>query len=472
MSGKREGKGGAAGSRPGGKRPDRSRGVSGRASGPARAGAAATRGRGQTRASERQPHMPVDVRALEAVLPLEVPADLALRRFFRQHPEMGRRDRAAVSETVFDVLRQRRLYAHLAASGEGSLAQRLVAVSRIRRGLPVRAGNADGSPPEWLRRVRDLDLASLPFAIRFSLPDWLADVLAERPDAEQLAAALLEPAPLDLRVNALKGDRATALALLAEDGIAAAPLALAPLALRVEGKPALETSRAFSEGLVEVQDAGSQLLALLVGARRGQTVIDMCAGAGGKTLALAATMRSTGQVYACDVSSARLLRLRPRLQRAGATNVQPMGIDSERDPRLDRLAGRADAVLVDAPCSGTGTLRRNPDLKWRGDPQSLGRLLEQQQSILASAARLVRPGGVLVYATCSLMPQENEHQAQAFEPAHPEFVREPAREFLVGQGAVLEGEPAGDEDGEGLLRLAPHREGVDAFFAVRWRRKA
>ena len=164
----------------------------------------------------------------------------------------------------------------------------------------------------------------------------------------------------------------------------------------MQGKPALESSKAFQAGRVEVQDAGSQLLAMLVAPRRGQTVVDLCAGAGGKTLAMAAAMRSTGQVFACDVSKSRLLRLRPRLQRAGATNVQPMAIDSERDPKLDRLAGRADAVLVDAPCSGTGTLRRNPDLKWRTAPEAIGRLIAQQRAILAAAARLVKPGGVLV----------------------------------------------------------------------------
>jgi 16S rRNA (cytosine967-C5)-methyltransferase len=325
-----------------------------------------------------------------------------------------------------------------------------------------------------LQRARDIDPASLPFATRYSLPDWLAEVLAERRDAEQLAAALLAPAPLDLRANALKADRDSAAASLAADGIKAQPLALVPTALRVEGKPALESSRAFLDGLVEVQDVGSQLLAMLVGARRGQTVVDLCAGAGGKTLALAAAMRSTGQVFACDVSAARLLRLRPRLQRAGATNVQPMGIDSEHDPKLERLAARADAVLVDAPCSGTGTLRRNPDLKWRTDPRTLGRLQSQQQSILAAAARLVKPGGTLVYATCSLLPVENEHQAEAFEAAHPVFVRESARELLLAQGAGLAADPdhEGSEADSGFLRLLPHRDGSDAFFAVRWRRAA
>jgi 16S rRNA (cytosine967-C5)-methyltransferase len=337
---------------------------------------------------------------------------------------------------------------------------RLAAISRVRRGLPVRALGPDGALPGWLARARDIDPAALPFAIQYSLPDWLADTVSAHPDAAALAAALLEPAPLDLRVNAARAEREAVIAMLAEDGIVATALSIAPHALRVEGKPSLETSRAFIEGLVEVQDAGSQLLAMLVGARRGQTVVDFCAGAGGKTLALAAAMRSTGQVFACDISAARLQRLRPRLHRAGATNVQPMAIDSEQDRKLERLAGRADAVLVDAPCSGTGTLRRNPDLKWRGDAQMVARLIAQQRDILAAAARLVKPGGVLVYATCSLLEAENETQALNFESTHPEFEREPVGEILPGLGGP-----------EGFLRLYPHRDGVDAFFAARWRRR-
>ncbi len=414
--------------------------------------------------------LPLEVQALEAVLPMDRPADVVLNRFFREHPEMGRRDRARVAETVFDVLRNRRLYAHLSESGEGPLAQRLVLASQIRRGVALAGLRADDSVPTWLGRVARFDAAILPFAVRYSLPDWLAAELAGRPDACELAQSLLQAAPLDLRVNPVRGDREAAQAVLAADGILADPLAVSPWALRVRGKPALESSRAFREGWVEVQDAGSQLLALLVGARRGQTIVDLCAGAGGKSLALAAAMRSTGQVFACDVSAARLQRLRPRLQRAGATNVQPMVIESENDPRLDRLAGRVDAVLVDAPCSGTGTLRRNPDLKWRIDLEALARLEAQQQAILSAAARLVRPGGVLVYATCSLLSRENDAQAERFEASRHGFVREPARECLARQGAVLAGDPADDQSG--LLHLSAHRDGVDAFFAVRWRRES
>jgi 16S rRNA (cytosine967-C5)-methyltransferase len=383
--------------------------------------------------------------ALERLLEGAEPADVCLRRFFGAHPSMGRNDRGRLAEAAWDILRNRRLYAHLAQTGRGSLAARLLAVHAARERI-------------------EADV--LPRAIRLSLPDWLDDRLAAQlaPDElERLGAALLLPAPLDLRVNLLRTDVAGARAALAAEGIAAEPVPLAPLALRVEGKPALERTRAFREGLVEVQDAGSQLLAHLVAPRRGQTVVDFCAGAGGKTLALAALLRGSGQVFACDVSATRLARMRERLSRSGASNVQPFGIDSEHDRKLDRLAGRADAVLVDAPCSGTGTLRRNPDLKWRFDPVSLTALGATQRSILAAAARLVRPGGVLVYATCSLLAEENEAVREDFEREHPAWELQGAGECLAGQGVVL-AEPSAR-----VLALRPDRDRTDGFYAVRWR---
>ena len=334
----------------------------------ARSGAqSAARGRGRGVAPTLDA---LGAQALARALCFEAPADTVLRSFFREHPALGRRDRGEIAEAVFDVIRNRRLYAHLAQSATGPLEQRLLALSQARR-----AGR--------------LDIPALPFAVRYSLPDWLAEALlaghgAAR--AEVLAAALLEGAPLDLRVNTLKSNVAAVLAALCADGIEAQALPQAPNALRVTGKPALERSAAFVAGWCEVQDVGSQLLALLVAPRRGQIVVDLCAGAGGKTLALAAAMRSSGQVYACDVSAPRLLRMRRRLERCGATNVQPMALADEHDARLHRLHGRADAVLVDAPCTGTGTLRRNPDLKWRNGPAEVARLAATQRAIVAAGA--------------------------------------------------------------------------------------
>jgi 16S rRNA (cytosine967-C5)-methyltransferase len=395
-------------------------------------------------------------RALAEVLRLERPADAVLRAFFKANERLGRRDRGVVAETVFDVLRQRRRYAHHAQSLRGPLPRRLAWLSLVLRfGEPAIAGlRADAEEAAALRRALAADPGGLPQAVRLSLPDWLHAALLEQARAagepvphaavERLGLALLEPAPLDLRANLLKTDRDALRATLAVEGIEAAPLEGCETALRVRGKPALERLATFERGDFEVQDVGSQRLVEFCAPRRGWTVVDFCAGAGGKTLALAAAMRSSGQVYACDVSAARLQRLKPRLARSGATSVQPFGLDSEHDPKLRRLAGRADLVLVDAPCSGTGTLRRNPELKWRMQPAAIAELNVRQSSILEAAARLVKRGGALVYATCSLLESENEAVVAAFSGRHPGF-----------------GPPV-------FLRIRPDIDDSDGFFAARW----
>ena len=219
---------------------------------------------------------------------------------------------------------------------------------------------------------------------------------------------------------------------------------------------------------MEVQDEGSQLLALLLDAKRGEMVVDFCAGAGGKTLALGAAMRNTGRLYAFDVSGHRLDALKPRMARSGLSNVYPAQIAHENDDRVKRLGGKIQRVLVDAPCTGLGTLRRNPDLKWRQSPKDVAELQVRQQAILASASRLLAPGGRLVYATCSLLRAENEAVAEAFEADHGrEFERVPAAQALAE--AKIEGAAGLDEGG--FLRLWPHRHGTDGFFAAVWRRR-
>ena len=399
-------------------------------------------------------------RVLAEVLRLDGPADLALRSFFRANERLGRRDRGLIAETVFDVLRYRRRYAHQAQSLEGALPRRLVQLSLLRRfGLQVLPSlGAEPQHQPALRRAAALDQGGLPQPIRLSLPDWLHAALLVQAAAageavphasvERLGQSLLGPAPLDLRVNLLKADPQQVLQGLAAQGIGAERLPFTAAGLRLVGKPALERLESFERGEFEVQDAGSQRLVEFAAPRRGQTVVDFCAGAGGKTLALAAAMRSTGQIYACDVSASRLQRLKPRLARSGATNVQPFGLDSERDPKLRRLEGRVDLVLVDAPCSGTGTLRRNPELKWRMQPQAIEELTTRQSAILNAAARLLKPGGALVYATCSLLEQENEGVARAFGASHPGFSE------------------------VGTLRLRPDLDDTDGFFATRWIRTA
>jgi 16S rRNA (cytosine967-C5)-methyltransferase len=287
-------------------------------------------------------------------------------------------------------------------------------------------------------------------------------------ELDALAASLLEPAPLDLRVNTLRGSREQAQAALAHEGVLAQPTPWSPWGLRVQGKPAVNRMQVFLDGSVEVQDEGSQLLALLTGAARGQMVVDFCAGAGGKTLALGAMMRNTGRLYAFDTSAHRLAELQPRLARSGLSNVHPVAIAHERDDRVRRLAGKIDCVLVDAPCTGLGTLRRNPDLKWRQTPSAVSELVARQTAILASASRLLRPGGRLVYGTCSVLRAENEDVAAAFETVHANDFEPVPVANLLEQARV---ENATDLDAQGRLRMWTHRHATDSFFAAVWTRR-
>ncbi|HSW14865.1 MAG TPA: RsmB/NOP family class I SAM-dependent RNA methyltransferase, partial [Solimonas sp.] len=312
------------------------------------------------------------------------------------------------------------------------------------------------------QRLQEFDPATLGTAERLNVPDfhyqrWLLQY--GEGGAAALARALNQPARVDLRVNTLKATRDSARARLAEEGLRAEPTARSPLGLRLPGRAPLQNLALFREGWIEPQDEGSQLIALLLAVQPGETVVDFCAGAGGKTLALAAQLRDRGRLLACDNSAARLQRLQPRLQRAGVGCVQALPLRDEHDPLLDAHAGRCDAVLVDAPCSATGTWRRNPELRLR-EP-GLDTLQQQQRSILQAAARLLRPGGRLVYATCSLMAEENEQVVESFLTAHPQFQLQDAGTLLQAQGADYEG---------AVLRLLPHVDGTDGFYAVAMRR--
>jgi len=399
---------------------------------------------------------------LADVLKFTGPADAATSRFFRAHPKLGHSDRGVIAEAVFAVLRHRTEFAHLAESGTGNPTRRLALL-----GLMHTAGRDALQPflseaeAHWLDHMARIDVASLPARVRMNLPDWILEALAARFDTtelEQLAAALNQPAPLDLRANALKTSRDELLVALKPLGIDAAPTPFAPLGLRVQGKPALSKLEPFVKGWFEVQDEGSQLLCSLLAPRRGEMVVDFCAGAGGKTLALGAMMRSSGRLYAFDVAERRLAKLKPRLARSGLSNVHPVLLDSEHDVKIKRLAGKIDRVLVDAPCSGLGTLRRNPDLKWRQTPDAVAELAPKQLSILQSAARLLKPGGRLVYATCSLLEAENEAVVTQFLGTHPEFALVSARDVLAEQRIGLD---TGD-----YLSLWPHRHATDGFFAA------
>jgi 16S rRNA (cytosine967-C5)-methyltransferase len=399
--------------------------------------------------------------ALGTILRFERPADAVLHEYFRKRPALGSHDRAFVAETTFGLLRHKRLIDQLVPDAIPRI-QILTYLTRV-TGISVRelAPLLKGDEIEVVSRVRGADTRALPPAVQADLPDWVFERLRARMTEESvlaLARALQQPAPLDLRVNTVRMRREDAIEQLRASGIDCAATPFSPAGIRVKGKPAINRHPLFLDGSIEVQDEGSQLLAYLLAPRRGELVVDFCAGAGGKTLALAALMHSHGRVYAFDVSAHRLARLKPRLKRSGLSNIHPAVISNENDARVKRLASRINRVLVDAPCSGLGTLRRNPDLKWRQSPAGVQELKNKQTAILTSAARLVKPGGRLVYATCSLLVEENEEVVQHLLGERKDLVIVPAGEVLHGQRIAL--------DTGTYLQLRPDIHGTDGFFAA------
>ncbi|MCC4115320.1 RsmB/NOP family class I SAM-dependent RNA methyltransferase [Aromatoleum toluclasticum] len=399
---------------------------------------------------------------LGAVLTFEHPADVVLSRHFRENREIGHRDRGFIAEAVYGIVRRLR-WLHRLVGDDARPRTLLLAWLARGEGWPMRnfEGLASATERDWISGIKAKELDEGSLAERADMPDWLAErLLATHDEATllELAHSLNRAAPLDLRVNVLKSDREAVLDAFKVNGLAAAPCPYSPQGIRLAGKPALQKHPLFLDGSFEVQDEGSQLLGFLVQPKRGELVVDFCAGAGGKTLQLGALMRSTGRLYAFDVSEKRLAKLKPRFARAGLSNVHPVLIAHERDAKVKRLAGKADRVLVDAPCSGLGTLRRNPDLKWRQTPESVAEMVAKQGAILDSAARLVKPGGRLVYATCSLLADENDGIVDAFLAAHPEFRQVSAAEVLARQGIAL-------DTGE-RLRLTPRMHDTDGFFAA------
>ncbi len=409
-------------------------------------------------------------------LQFDHPADAVVSKFFRDYRKtyaFGPRERATLAETVYAVLRKKLLFDHLAPSGSGPKERRL-AILGFHGPREFLNSALNDNERNWLSQCDGIKPDDLLERHRHNLPEWLVGPLKAQLGGEfwALVGTLSESAALDLRVNALNAKRVDVQKALQKEGIKALPTPYSPWGLRIDGKPALSKLDVFTLGAIEVQDEGSQLLALLLDAKRGEMVVDFCAGAGGKTLAIGATMRNTGRLYALDTSAHRLDALKPRLARSGLSNVHPAAIAHERDDRVKRLAGKIDRVLVDAPCSGLGTLRRNPDLKWRQSPQSVLELVAKQTAILQSAARLLKPGGRLVYATCSVLPEENEGIAEAFSAANPDFSPVDAGQILTElkvEGAS--GLCAGGESGLTYLRLWPHRHGTDGFFAAVWVRR-
>jgi 16S rRNA (cytosine967-C5)-methyltransferase len=420
------------------------------------------------------------IELIEAISAQRGAADDIVGTYFRRHRFAGSKDRAAISEHIFGVLRRRAAIDWwIARLGQGRaptprlrVFAAMLLLEHWRTGTIADACDGDRFRPMPLSPYehslvealegKTIEHPEMPDPVRCNYPEWLGPqlegIFGTRLRAEM--AALNAPAPLDLRVNQLKSSRADARKALEAEGVEALPTPFAPTGLRVHARIPLSTLEVFKTGRIEVQDEGSQLAALLAQAKPGMRVVDFCAGAGGKTLALAAQMQNKGALIACDISEVRLTRSAVRLRRAGVSNVERRALTTERDKWVKRHAESFDRVFVDAPCTGTGTWRRNPDAKWRLVPKDLEELTALQGRILDSAARLVKPGGRLIYATCSLLPAENDERVAAFLGAFPVFSLLPMagvwREAF-GTDCPAEGE---------MLHLTPSRHGTDGFFVA------
>lgn len=380
-------------------------------------------------------------------------ADKAVERLLKTDKRWGKRDRAFVAETLYEIVRWKRLYSEIAEVKEPfdrADNYKIFAVWAILRGISLPPWKEFEGTPQ--RRIKGkFDQLKQIRKFRESIPDWLDDLgaasLGESLWASELAA-LNNPAPLVLRVNRLKTTSETLRASLREEGFIANPIADYPDALVLSERGSVFTTRAFGEGWFEVQDASSQRVARLLNPEPGMRVIDCCAGAGGKTLHLAALMENKGQIIAADIYANKLHELKRRARRAGAFNIETRTIEDSKT--LKRLHGKADRVLIDAPCTGLGVLRRNPDAKWKLQPDFVGTICATQKEILEQYSKLVKPGGKLVYATCSILPQENQDQVKWF----------------------LKSEAGKDFELETEVPILASVSGFDGFYMALFQRKA
>ena len=422
-----------------------------------------------------------------------LPADKAIDTYFRSRRYIGSKDRAAIGEPVYWILRHKAALEWWCERARLPVTPRLMVMATLllRNDIEPEAlaslfdGNRHAPAPltdsEWraahLYAQQGIEHSDMPESIRLNFPGWMEEPLktafGKRFEAE--LRALSTQAPADLRTNTLRITRDQLIDRLRAEGFAVEATPTSPIGIRLQGRQPVFGSAAFKDGLFEMQDEGSQLVALLTDTAPGMRVIDFCAGAGGKTLSLAAQMHNKGRILAWDVSAKRLSQLPVRLKRAGVDNTEWRVIASEQDSYIKRHKLSADRVVVDAPCSGTGTWRRNPDLKWRFTLQDLAEVKDAQARILQSAARLVKQGGRLVYATCSVLPEENEEQIAHFLTAHPNFrvvCAEKIWDRLMRQATgqpeqdVTETTPDTETKSPGFLHLTPHQDGMDGFFAA------
>lgn len=406
--------------------------------------------------------------------------DGIVRAYFRNRRYIGSKDRRDISDRLWRTVRHRGRLAWYLGEDTPSLRLLVLADSLLNDGQDVAAleslcsGETYTPAPmtdeerETLTGVKARSPEDMSAQIATECPDWLwpyfTDLYGD--DAETELAALTEEAPVDLRVNTLKGDRAAAKAALEAEGLSVETTALSPIGLRLSGRTALGNSKAFTDGLVEVQDEGSQLASLLVDARLDHEVLDFCAGSGGKTLAMAAAMGGHGRIIATDNEARRLNKAKPRLKRAGVFSVTTRVLDPANTNWLHKKRKSFDRVLVDAPCSGTGAWRRQPDARWNFTPKDLGRHIATQDSLLTQGGRMVKPSGRLIYVTCSLLRQENEDRIESFLERHEHF-----RSLSVAEiwKAVLGTRYPGRGK---FLRLSPRRHQTDGFFIAILQRKA
>lgn len=405
------------------------------------------------------------VTAARRILPLQAPADVLLRQFFQDRPQLGQNDRRMITEMLFGMLRRRFFLEVL--TEKGTVRELVLAYLSRFQGMNLRQLQPliRDKESKWLSQIKVTKLETQSLFVQAELPEWLVEKLQISYSDEEIlhmGQSFQQAAPLDIRVNSLLSKREEVLTALQQEGIAAEPTPYSPVGIRLKDKPTLKRHQLFLTGKIEIQDEGSQLLGFLLAPKRGEMVVDFCAGAGGKTLLLGALMHSRGRLYAFDISERRLNNLKPRLKRSGLSNIHPQRINHENDNKLKRLAGKIDRVLVDAPCSGLGTLRRNPDLKWRQSPEKIEKYQEKQLLILAAAAKLLKPGGRLVYATCSLLPEENQQIVAQFLTAHPQFSILDCVQLLAQQKINLPNPP----DAGKFLQLSPLHHNTDGFFAA------
>lgn len=406
-------------------------------------------------------------KALRKILKLDGPADVLMSLYFREARHLGPRERTIIAEAIYYTMRHLSMITWRMAPVCPAKAPRLTGLLTLclQYGMDSIPDAILGKEKEPLKNMLRPKNSEAPKDIQSEVPRWLYDkAVVQYTDHKALFEAMQQGAPLDLRVNTLKATPQEVIAELKEHGVNAEKGQYSPECVRLEVKPALTQWPIYKEGKVDVQDEGSQLIARLLQPKRGEMICDFCAGAGGKTLAIGALMKSTGRIYAFDVNEKRLGGLTPRMRRAGLSNIHPAVIRNEHDLRVKRLYNKIDRVLVDAPCSGTGTYRRNPDLKWRFGEDELDRINEIQKSVIRSAAKMVKPGGRLVYATCSILQRENQDLINDFLAENPDFKLLNAYDILSKQGVEIS--PYQKERFGDFFVMLPQLNSTDGFFGA------